>query len=164
MLLNCVIRLLRVPWTARRSNQSILKESVLNIHWKDWFWNWRSNTLVTWYEELTHWKRFWCWERLKAGEDDDRGWDGWMVGWHHWLSGHKFVHAARDGEGQGSLAFYRLLGHRELDMSEQLKWTELNHSPLLKTPLYWRKKSFLFAFWTDKTGLIYLLVSWMSQF
>ena len=46
---------LRVPWTARRSNQSILKKSVLNIHWKDWCWSWSwtSNTLATWCEELT---------------------------------------------------------------------------------------------------------------
>ena len=49
-----------------------------NIHWKDWCW--RSNTLATWCEELTHWKRPWCWERLRAGgEGDDRGWDGWMA-------------------------------------------------------------------------------------
>ena len=50
----CWIRLLRVPWPARRSNQSILRRSVLNIHWKDWCWNWNSNTLATWCEELTH--------------------------------------------------------------------------------------------------------------
>ena len=57
-----------------------LKESVLNIHWKDWCWSWNSNTLATWCEELTHLKRPWCWERLKAGgEGDDRGWDGWMA-------------------------------------------------------------------------------------
>ena len=68
----CWRRLLRVPWTAR-SNQSILKKSVLNIHWKNWCWSWSSNTLATWCEELTHWKRPWCWERLKAGEGDDRG-------------------------------------------------------------------------------------------
>ena len=55
----CWRRLLRVPWTARRSNQSILKKSVLNIHWKDWCWSWNSNTLATWWEELTHWKRPW---------------------------------------------------------------------------------------------------------
>ena len=73
----CWTRLLRVPWTARRSNQSILKESDLNIHWKDWCWSWNSNTLATWWEELTHWKRSWCWERLKAGgEGDGKGWDG----------------------------------------------------------------------------------------
>ena len=41
--------------------------SVLNIHWKDWCWNWNSNTLAAWCEELTHLKRPWCRERLKAG-------------------------------------------------------------------------------------------------
>ena len=53
----CCRRLLRVPWTARRSNQFILKEMSLNIHWKDWCWSWNSNTLATWCEELTHLKR-----------------------------------------------------------------------------------------------------------
>ena len=73
-------RVLRVPWTARRSNQSIIKQISPDIHWKDWCWSWNSNTLATWCEELTHWKRPWCWERLKAGgEGDDRGWDGWMA-------------------------------------------------------------------------------------
>ena len=49
------------------------RKSVLNIHWKDWYWSWSSNTLATWCKELTHWKRPWCWERLKAGgEGDDR--------------------------------------------------------------------------------------------
>ena len=55
-------------------------KSVLIIHWKDWCWSWNSNTLDTWCEEVTHWKRPWCWERLKVGgERDDRGWDGWMA-------------------------------------------------------------------------------------
>ena len=76
----CWRRLWRVPWTARRSNQSIL-----NIHWKDWCWSWNSNTLATWCEELTHWKRPWFCERLKAGgEGDDRGWDGWMASLTQW--------------------------------------------------------------------------------
>ena len=70
----CWRRLLRVPWTARWSNQSILKESVQNIHWKDWCWSWNVNPLATSCEELTHWKRPWCWERRKVGEGDDRGW------------------------------------------------------------------------------------------
>ena len=77
--------LLRVPWTARRSNQSILKEIIPNILWKVWCWSWSSNT---WCKELTHWKRPWCWERLKAGgEGDDRGWDGWMASstWWTWV-------------------------------------------------------------------------------
>ena len=81
----CWRRLLRVPWTARRSNQSILKRSVLGIHWKDWCWNWNFNTLATWCKELTHWKRPWCWEGLRAGgEGDDRGWDGWMASLTQW--------------------------------------------------------------------------------
>ena len=43
-------------------------------------WSWNSNTFATWYEELTHLKRPWSWERLKAGgEGDNRGWDGWVA-------------------------------------------------------------------------------------
>ena len=81
----CWRRLLRVPWTARRSNQSILKEIILNVHWKDWCWIWNSNPLATWCEELTHLKRPWCWEELKAGgEGDDRGWDGWIASPTQW--------------------------------------------------------------------------------
>ena len=81
----CWWKLLRVPWTAKRSNQSILMESTLNIHWKDWCWSWNSNTLATWCEELTHWKKPWCWERLReGGEGDDRGWDGWMASSTQW--------------------------------------------------------------------------------
>ena len=80
----CWRRLLRLPWTARRSNQSILKE-ISPIHWKDWCWSWNSNALATWCEELTHWKRPWCWERLKAGvEGDDKGWEGWMASPTRW--------------------------------------------------------------------------------
>ena len=57
----------------------------LGVHWKDWCWSWNSNTLTTWCEELTHLKRPWCWERLKAGgEGDDRGWDGWMASPTQW--------------------------------------------------------------------------------
>ena len=77
----CWKRLLRVPWTARRSNQLIPKGN------QSWIFIGRidakvksSNTLATSCEELTHWKRPWCWERLKAGaEGDDRRWDGWMA-------------------------------------------------------------------------------------
>ena len=81
----CWRRLLRVPWTAWRSNQSMLKKLVLNIHWKDWCRSWNFSTLATWCKELTPWKRPWCWERLKAGgEGDDRRWDGWMASLTRW--------------------------------------------------------------------------------
>ena len=54
------------------------------MHWKDWCWS--SNALATWCKELTHWKRPWCWERLKAGgEADNRGWDGWMASLTQWM-------------------------------------------------------------------------------
>jgi len=53
------------------------RRSALGFLWKEWCWSWNSSTLVTSCEELTHWKRLWCWEGLGArGEGDDRGWDG----------------------------------------------------------------------------------------
>ena len=59
------------------------RRSALGFLWKDWCWN--SNTLATWCEELTHLKRPWCWERLRAGGvGDDRGWNGWMVTSTQW--------------------------------------------------------------------------------
>ena len=61
---------------------------VLNNHWQDWCWNWSSNTLATWCEEQTPWKRPCCWERLKAGGDRiNRGWIGWMASptWWTWV-------------------------------------------------------------------------------
>ena len=57
----------------------------MNIHWKDWCWSWSSSTLAPWCKALTHWKRPWCWERLKAREEgDDRGWDGWLASLIQW--------------------------------------------------------------------------------
>ena len=68
---------LRVPWTAKGSNQSMPKKSTLNTHCKYRCWSWSSNPLATWCEEPTQWKRRWCWESLSAeGEGGDRGWDG----------------------------------------------------------------------------------------
>ena len=74
----CWRRLLRVPWTARRSNQSILKEISPGCSLEGLMLKLKLNTLATWWEELTHWKRPWFWERLRAeGEGNNRGWDGW---------------------------------------------------------------------------------------
>ena len=72
-------RLLRVPWTARRSKESILKEISPGCSLEGLCWGWSANTLATSCDELTYWKRPWCWEGLgTGGEGDDRGWDGWM--------------------------------------------------------------------------------------
>ena len=80
-------KIFRVPWTARKSNQSILKEISPEYLLKDWCWSWNSNTLATWWEELTHLKRPWCCERLKAGgEGDNRRWDGCMASPTWWTS------------------------------------------------------------------------------
>ena len=61
------------------------RRSALRFLWREWCWSWNSSTLATSCEELTHWKRLWCWEGLGAGgEGDDRGWDGWMASRTRW--------------------------------------------------------------------------------
>ena len=72
-------RLLRVPWTTRRSNQSILKEINPEYSLKGLTLKPNLRYLDLWCEEQAHWKRPWCSERLNAEEEDDRGWDGWMT-------------------------------------------------------------------------------------
>ena len=89
-------------------------------HWKDWCWSWSSSTLATWCEELTHWKRPWCWERLRAGGEvatQDE-----MVGWHHWLNGHEFGWTLGVGDGQGGLACCSSWGCKESEMIK-MNWT-----------------------------------------
>ena len=82
----CWRRFLRIPWTARRSNQSILKEISPEYSLEGLIDASSSNTLATWCEKLTHWERLWWWERLKAGrEGNDRGWDGWMASPTWWM-------------------------------------------------------------------------------
>ena len=97
----CWRRLLRVLWTARRSNQSILMEISPECSSEGQMLKVKLQYFSPRRKELTHWKRPWCWERLKAGgELDNRGWDGWMA----WLNGHKFEQALGVGDRQGSLA------------------------------------------------------------
>ena len=76
----CWRRLLRVPWTTRRSNQSILEEISLECSLDGLMLKLKLQYFGHLMQELTHLKRPWCWERLKAGgEGDDRGWDGWLA-------------------------------------------------------------------------------------
>ena len=81
MLLNCAGEdSLKVPWTAQRSNQSILKEINPEYSLERLLSKPKLQYSGHWCEELTLWKRPWCWERLKAkGEESSRGWDGWMA-------------------------------------------------------------------------------------
>ena len=103
-------------------------KSVLNVLWKDWCWSWNSNTLATWYKELTHLIRPWFWERLQAGgEGDDRGWDGWMASWTQWTwvwinSGSRWW-TGRSGmlQWMGS----QRVGHHQ---ATELNWTEMKQT------------------------------------
>ena len=117
----CWRRLLRVPWTARRSNQSILKEISSGCSLEGLMLNLKLQSFATWCEELTHLKRPWCWERLRAGGEGTT--EDEMVGWHHQLNGHDFEWTPGVGDGQGGLACYSPWGHKQLDMTEQLNWT-----------------------------------------
>ena len=135
MLLNwCWSRLLRVPWTARRSNQSILKE-ISPGYSLDWCWRWSSNTLAAWFEELTHWIRPWCQEKLKAGEGDDRGWDGWMASQTRWtwvwVSSGSWWWTGKSGVLQ-SMGSQRV-GHEWA--TELITWIS-NYSKILKQAYY----------------------------
>ena len=81
----CWRRLLRVPWIARRSDQSILKAINPEYSLERLMLKLNPQYLAIWWKELTHWKRCWCWERLKAGgEGDDRGWECWMASPTQW--------------------------------------------------------------------------------
>ena len=106
-----------LAWTARRLNQSILKET-LNVHWKDWWWSWSSYTLATWFEKPAHWKRPWCWKDW--GQEEKGVTEDETVGWHHRLNGHEFEQCLVDGEEQRSLARCSSWGHKESDTTEGL--------------------------------------------
>ena len=87
MLLNCGVG--ENPWESLGLQGNLTspfqRKSVLGVHWKDRCWSWNSNTLATSCEELTHWKRPWCWQGLGAGgEGDDRRWDSWMTSLTPW--------------------------------------------------------------------------------
>ena len=82
-----LVHIKHLEWQHKREMQQILHTTiiVITIITTTIHCHWNSNTLATWCEEQTHWKRPWCWERLKAGgEGDDRGWDAWMASPTQW--------------------------------------------------------------------------------
>ena len=90
--------------------------------------DWNSKTLATWCEELTHLKRPWCWERLRAEEKGTT--EDEMVGWHHQLNGHGFGWTLGVGDGQEGLMCCGSWGCKESDMTEQLNWTDKENKEL----------------------------------
>ena len=125
MLLNCGVG--EDSWESlgllRDPTSLSLRRSFMDVHWQDWFWSWNSNSLATWCEQLTHLKRSWSWERLRAGEEgDDRGWDGLMTSPTRWtwiwvISG--------DWWWAGGLGVLRFMGSQRVrhDWVNELNWT-----------------------------------------
>ena len=117
----CWRRLLRVPWIARRSNQSILRRSVLGVHRTDVeaetpiFWPPDAKSWLIW-KDRDAWKD---WGQEKKGMTEDE-----MVGWHHRLDGHGFGWTPGVGDGQGGLGSCSSWGHKESDTTEWLNWTK----------------------------------------
>ena len=119
----CWRRLLRVPWTARRSNQSILKETSPGCSLEGLMLRLK---LILWLPHVKSWLigkdsdagRDWGQEEKGMTEDE-------MVGWHHHLDGHEFGWTAGAGDGQGDLACCDSWGHKESDMTERLNWIQI---------------------------------------
>ena len=121
----CWRRPLRVPWTARRSNQSILKEISPEYSLEGLML--KLKTPILWPPDAKDW---FTGKDPDAGKDWRQGEKGMtedeMVGWHHWLNGHEFEQGLEVGDGQGSLACCSPWGRRELDTTEWRNWIELN--------------------------------------
>jgi len=120
----CWRRLLRVPWTARRSNQSILKEISPGCSLEGMM-------LKLKLQYLGHlMRRVDSLEKTDAGRDwgqEEKGTtEDKMAGWYHRLDGRESEWTLGVGDGQGGLACCNSWGRKELDTTEQLNWTELN--------------------------------------
>ena len=122
-------RLLRVPWTARRSNQSILKEINPGVSLEGMMLKLK----LQYFGHLM--QRVDSLEKTDAGRDWGQKGKGTtedgMAGWHHWLDGCESVWTPGVGDGQGGLACWDSWGNKELDTTEWLSWTELNWSLFL---------------------------------
>ena len=124
MLLNCNVgEDLRVPWTARRSNQSILKEISPECSLEELM----AETPILWPPDVKSWL---IWKDPNAGKDWGQKEKGTtedeMAGWHHRLNGHGFEWTPGVGVGQGGLAYCSSWGHKESDMTELLSWTKMS--------------------------------------
>ena len=119
-------RLLRVPWTARRSNYSILKEISPGCSLEGMMLKLKLQYFGHLMRELTHWKKTLMLGGI--GGRRRRGWQDGMPGWHHQLDGREFEWTPGVGDGQGGLACWDSWGRKELDTTEQLNWTELMQS------------------------------------
>ena len=113
----CWRRLLRVPWTARRSNLSILKEISPGCSLKGLML--KLKTPILWPPDAKSWL---IWKDPDAGKDwgqEEKGMtEDEMVGWHHWLNGQGFGWTPGVGDGQGVMVCCSSWGRKELDMTK----------------------------------------------
>ena len=134
--LQCWRSLLRVPWTARRFKQSILKEISPGCSLKGLLLK-----LKLQYFGHLMWKSWLIWKDPDAGRDwgqEEKGTtEDEMVGWHHWLNGHEFGWTLGVGDGQGGLACSSPWDRKELDTTEQLNWTENGGTVCAKDWIIW---------------------------
>ena len=98
---------LRVPWSTRRSNQSILKEINSEYLLEGLMLKLSFNTLATWCKEPTQRKRSSCWERLRAGKGTT---EDEMVAWHHRLNGYEFEQSSRSWWWTGKPGMLQSMG------------------------------------------------------
>ena len=129
----CWRRLLRIPWTTRRLNQSILKEISPEYSLEGLMLKLKLQYLATWCKELVHWKRPWCWENWRQ---EEKRTEDEMVGWHHQLYGHECEQAPGVVDGQGILAAVHGVSK---SWTQLINWTELTWEVHLSV-------SYLFSF------------------
>ena len=133
MLLNCGVG--EDSWESHELQGDPISpfwRSALGFLWKEWCYSWNSSSLATSCQELTNWKRFWCWEGLGAGgEGDDRGWDGWMASLTQWtwvwVNSVSWWWTGRPGV----LQFMGLQRVRH-DWATELNWTECGRAQELR--------------------------------
>ena len=117
----CWRRLLRVPWTARRSNQSILKEISPGISLEGVMLKLKLQYFGHLMQRVDSLEK-----TLMLGGIGGRRRRGWQrmrwLGWHHWLNGHESEWTLGVGDGQGGLACWNSWGRKELDTTEWLNW------------------------------------------
>ena len=121
----CWRRLLKVPWTARRSNHSLLKEISPEYPLEGLMLKLKLQYFGHVMRRTDSWKSPWCWDRLKArGEGDDRGWDGWMASptWWTWVwvNSRSWWWTGRPGVLQ-SMESQRVRQDRETELNKQFK-------------------------------------------
>ena len=120
----CWRRLLRVPWTVRRSNQSILKEISPEYSLGGLMLKLKLQSFGHLIRRIDSFEKTLMLEKIEGGRR--RGWQDKMAGWHHQLNGHESEQALRVCDGQGGLACCSPWDCKESDMTERLNWTELN--------------------------------------